>query len=104
MAKKISKKLVGRTTPRKLSAEGKPFKGGFKKTNEQGLNAWNTGKNMIFHGVKAAGKSFPSLYQAFVELKLPIGSHKTFRKALKVEGRKVYETEAGKKITFTLTL
>lgn len=87
MAKK-TKKLVGRTTPRKLSAEGKPFKGRFAAVNRQGLNAWNTGRTMKYHGVKVGGKSYSSCWEAFQKLKLgTAGQCKKFRKGLKAEGR-----------------
>ena len=54
------------------------------------------------HKVVAGGKNYDSVFKAFEALKLPMGSHQTFRKKLKAAGALVFETESGKKVNFKL--
>lgn len=54
------------------------------------------------NGVKADGKDFKSVREAFASLRLPMGQHISFRGKLKKAKRLTFETETGRKVPFVL--
>lgn len=56
----------------------------------------------VHHKVIASGKPFDSVFKAFEGLKLPLGSHQTFRKKLKAAGSLDFVKEDGKTVKFKL--
>lgn len=78
----------------KKGAKKKAAKKAAKKTATKGTGP-------VHHGVMVGTKYYPSVFMAFTELKLPIGSHQSFRKKLKASGAETFE-DGKKKYNFKL--
>lgn len=93
--KKVAAKKKGGSKKKASKRGGKPgvAPGGGKKA---------IAARALHHGVIANGKEYGSVFKAFEALKLPLGSHQTFRKKLKADGKATFETETGKKVNFKL--
>jgi hypothetical protein len=93
--KAAEKKTAAKAAKKAASATEK------KATKVAKKAAKKEAKKIIRNAVKAAGKEYGSVFKAFEDLKLPLGRHQRFRKALKAAGKLTFE-DGKKKITFVI--